>query len=62
MSLKDNPEYYHFTKLTFSSLRNQETRYVCKKMNFIAVGYYYFIGRFLIFNFSFLTEPEVVRK
>jgi hypothetical protein len=34
-------------------------------MNFIVVGshgYYYFIGRFLIFNFSCLTEPEGVRK
>jgi hypothetical protein len=34
-------------------------------MNFIVVGshgYYYFIDRFLIFNFSSLTEPEGVRK
>jgi hypothetical protein len=34
-------------------------------MNFIAVGnhgYYYFIGRCLILSFSFLTEPEGVRK
>jgi hypothetical protein len=43
------------------SLRNQQTRYVCQKMNFIVV-YYYFIDRFLIFNFSSLTEPEGVRK
>jgi small basic protein len=34
-------------------------------MNFIAVGSYgnyYFIDRFLIFNFSCLTEPGGVRK
>jgi small basic protein len=34
-------------------------------MNFIAVGShgnYYFIDRFLIFNFSYLTEPGGVRK
>ncbi|CAH1372572.1 unnamed protein product [Tenebrio molitor] len=34
-------------------------------MNFLVVGshgYYYFIGRFLIFNFSCLTKPEGVRK
>jgi hypothetical protein len=46
-------------------LRNQQTRYVCQKMNFIVVGshgYYYFIGRFLIFNFSCLPEAEGVRQ
>jgi hypothetical protein len=53
--------FFFFVKKVHS-LRNQETRYVCQKMNFIVVGYYYFIVRFLILNFSFLTEPEVVRK
>jgi hypothetical protein len=74
MSLKDNPEsgvipfyeviFFFFVK-RIHSLRNQQTRYVCQKMNFIVVGshgYYYFIGRFLIFHFSCLTEPEGVRK
>jgi hypothetical protein len=34
-------------------------------MKFIVVGshgYYYFIDRFLIFDFSSLTEPEGIRK
>jgi hypothetical protein len=38
---------------------------IIEKMNFIAVGShgnYYLIDRFLIFNFSCLTEPEGVRK
>jgi hypothetical protein len=57
MSLKDNPEVIPFYEVNFfffvkrvHSLRNQQTRYVCQKMNFIVVGihgYYYFIGRFL---------------
>jgi hypothetical protein len=56
--------FFFFVKRVHS-LRNQQTRYVCQKFNFIVVGshgYYYFIGRFLIFNFSCLTEPEGVRK
>jgi hypothetical protein len=55
--------FFFFVKRVLS-LRNQQTRYVCQKMNFIAVGnhgYYYFIDRFLIFNVSCLTDPEGVR-
>jgi hypothetical protein len=55
---------FFFYVKSIHSLRNQQTRYVCQKINFIVVGShsYYFIGRFLIFNFSCLTEPEGVRK
>jgi hypothetical protein len=56
--------FFFFAKRVHS-LRNQQTHYVCQKINFIVVeshGYYYFIGRFLIFNFSCLTEPEGVKK
>jgi hypothetical protein len=56
--------FFFFVKRVHS-LRNQQTRYVCQKLNFIVVGshgYYYFIDRFLIFNFSCLTEPKGVRK
>jgi hypothetical protein len=56
--------FFFFVKRVHS-LRNQQTRYVCQKMNFIVVGshgYYYFIRRFLIFNFSCLPETEGVRQ
>jgi hypothetical protein len=65
MSLKDNP------KLTFSSLlkssffESTNSLRLSKNELYIILGshgYYYFIGRFLIFNFSCLTEPEGVRK
>jgi hypothetical protein len=71
MCLKDNPEKYHFTKLTFSSLLKEtllslffeESASSLRLLNFIVVGSHgYFTDRFLIFNFSSLTEPEGVRK